>query len=334
MFRIFLITFSMSLAVPAWAGGIDAAAINDAAYPAKLPSSKKPAAAVVKLQILLDRAHFSPGEIDGTLGDNARKALRAFAEARGSGSGTTLSPELWNLLTATTDAPTIVEYKITEADTGGPFLKHLPAKMEEMKGLKALSYRSPREGLSEKFHISEDLLAALNPGKGFDRPGEVILVPNVLVRADRMAISRVEIDKSRESVTALDAAGRVVAFFPATVGSSEKPTPSGAFKVTSTDPDPTYRYDPAYKFKGVKSRKPFTIRPGPNNPVGSFWIGLSAQGYGVHGTAAPDSVGKTASHGCVRLTNWDARFLGENIKRGTPVVFIDAPDSATLGSAR
>jgi lipoprotein-anchoring transpeptidase ErfK/SrfK len=135
-------------------------------------------------------------------------------------------------------------------------------------------------------------------------------------------------------VTALDSAGKVIAFFPATVGSTEKPTPSGSLKVTSTDPNPTYRYDPSYHFAGVKSKKPFTIRPGPNNPVGSYWIGLSAQGYGIHGTGEPDRVGKTASHGCVRLTNWDARFVGEHVKRGTPVAFLDAPNDATVGKVR
>jgi lipoprotein-anchoring transpeptidase ErfK/SrfK len=128
-------------------------------------------------------------------------------------------------------------------------------------------------------------------------------------------------------VTAFDASGALIAFFPATVGSEEKPSPSGTLKVISTEPNPTYRYDPEYKFKGVKSRRPFTIRPGPNNPVGLFWIGLSANGYGIHGTPDPSKVSKSESHGCVRLTNWDAVWLGRNVKKGTPVVFVDGPDS-------
>jgi lipoprotein-anchoring transpeptidase ErfK/SrfK len=107
------------------------------------------------------------------------------------------------------------------------------------------------------------------------------------------------------------------------VGSEEKPSPGGSFKVMSADRNPTYRYNPEYKFKGVKSKKPFTIAPGPNNPVGSYWIGLSAEGYGIHGTPNPSKVSKAESHGCVRLTNWDVGLLASNVKKGTPVVFAD-----------
>jgi lipoprotein-anchoring transpeptidase ErfK/SrfK len=195
--------------------------------------------------------------------------------------------------------------------------------MEDMKDLKALSYTSPREALAEKFHMSEGLLTDLNSGKKFDRAGEIILVANVLGKQAKLTIGRVEIDKSRQTVRAFDPSGALIAFFPATVGSEEKPTPSGSFKVVSADANPNYRYNPDYKFKGVKSRQAFTIPPGPNNPAGSYWIGLSAEGYGIHGTPNPSKVSKSESHGCVRLTNWDVGLLGSNIKKGTPVVFID-----------
>ncbi len=115
----------------------------------------------------------------------------------------------------------------------------------------------------------------------------------------------------------------MVAVFPASVGSDEKPTPTGTLKVISSDANPNYRYNPDYKFKGVKAKKPFNIMPGPNNPVGSYWIGLSAEGYGIHGTPNPSKVGKSESHGCVRLTNWDVAWLGKYIKKGTPVAFVD-----------
>ena len=118
---------------------------------------------------------------------------------------------------------------------------------------------------------------------------------------------------------------------PATVGSEEKPTPSGTLKVISADPNSFYRYNPEYKFKGVKSKKPFKIAPGPNNPVGSFWIGLSAEGYGIHGSPDPSKVSKTASHGCIRLTNWDANLLGASVKKGTSVVFVDEPEESRNG---
>ena len=171
--------------------------------------------------------------------------------------------------------------------------------------------------------MSEALLSALNPGKKFDRAGDTVFVANVLNKPNKLTIGRVEVDKSRQTVKAFDTQGALVAFFPATVGSDEKPTPSGTLKVVSSDPNPNYRYNPDYKFKGVKSKHPFTIKPGPNNPVGSYWVGLSAEGYGIHGTADPSKVSKSESHGCVRLTNWDGALLGRNIKKGTPVDFVD-----------
>ena len=200
-----------------------------------------------------------------------------------------------------------------------------------MKDLKALSYTSPREALAEKFHMSEGLLEALNSGKKFDRAGEIILVANVLNKQVKLTIGRIEVDKSRQTVTAFDRSGTLLAFFPATVGSEEKPTPNGSFKVVSTDANPNYRYNPDYKFKGVKSKQAFTIQPGPNNPAGSYWIGLSAEGYGIHGTPNPSKVSKTESHGCVRLTNWDVDLLGSNVKKGTPVVFVDTPQGGRKG---
>ena len=312
------------LVLPAAAAGLDAAAINNAEFGSKPPGDDK-VEPVVKAQVLLDRARFSPGEIDGKLGENAQKALRAFAEAKGLATGKALTPEIWSALAPTSTDPVIVEYKISENDVKGPFLEKLPAKMEEMKDLKALSYTSPREALAEKFHMSEGLLEALNSGKKFDRAGEVILVANVLNKQAKLTVGRIEVDKSRQTVRAFDPSGALVAFFPATVGSEEKPTPNGSFKVVSTDANPNYRYNPDYKFKGVKSKQAFTIRPGPNNPAGSYWIGLSAEGYGIHGTPNPSKVSKTESHGCVRLTNWDVGLLGSNVKKGTPVVFVDAP---------
>ena len=178
--------------------------------------------------------------------------------------------------------------------------------------------------------MSEALLAALNPGKKFDRAGETIFVANVrdhAGQAERSAGSR-STSRGRPSRRSIRS-GALVAFFPATVGSEEKPTPSGTLKVVSCDANPNYRYNPDYKFKGVQSKRPFTIKPGPNNPVGSYWIGLSAEGYGIHGTPEPSKVSKSESHGCVRLTNWDAALLGSSIKKGTPVEFRRRPSART-----
>jgi lipoprotein-anchoring transpeptidase ErfK/SrfK len=310
------------LAGPALAAGLDMAAINNAEFRAK-PSEDKIDAAVVKAQILLDRALFSPGEIDGKFAENTKKALRAFAEAKGLAFQNALTKEIWGKLIETSQDPVISQYTISESDVKGPFLDKIPAKMEDMKGLKALGYTSAREALAEKFHMSEALLSALNAGKKFDRAGETIFVANVAGRQNKLAIGRIEVDKPRQTVKAFDQQGALIAFFPATVGSSDKPTPSGTLKVVSSHSNPTYGYNPDYGFKGVRSKRPFDIQPGPNNPAGAYWIGLSAEGYGIHGTPVPGRISKSESHGCVRLTNWDAILLGSNIKKGTPVEFVE-----------
>ena len=303
---------------------MDAASINNAAFEtSKLPKEGKIDPLVIKTQILLDRARFSPGEIDGKLGENAQKALKAFAEAKGLKPNQPLTPEVWKALAGTSSDAVVTEYKISNDDIKGPFLERLPSKMEDMRHLKALGYTSAREALAEKFHMSEALLDALNPKKKFDQAGESILVVNVLGNDAKLKVDRIEVDKSRQTVKAFASSDELVAFFPATVGSKEKPTPSGTLKVVSVDANPNYRYNPDYKFKGVRSKQVFTIKPGPNNPAGSFWIGLSAEGYGIHGTSNPSTVSKTESHGCVRLTNWDAGLLGRNVKKGTVVTFVE-----------
>ncbi|MHC2254528.1 lipoprotein-anchoring transpeptidase ErfK/SrfK [Bradyrhizobium embrapense] len=329
MFRLssvanFALVLLLASAAPAIAAGLDAVAINDAAAPpAKLPGRQQISASVAKLEILLDRAHFSPGEIDGKLGDNAQKALTAFAEAKGLSFDKAVTADLWSRLAAASEGAVIVTYTIVDADVKGPFLKKIPARMEDMKSLPALNYTSPREAIAEKFHMSEALLQALNPGQKFDKPGDGIAVANVLDPGKPPAIARVEVDKTRQTLSTFDAAGKLLAFYPATVGSTEKPTPTGTLKVTAVNKNPTYRYNPKYKFKGVRSNKPFTIKPGPNNPVGVVWINLSGEGYGIHGTGDPGKVSKAASHGCVRLTNWDAQRVAAGVAKGTPVTFLE-----------
>lgn len=320
----------LCLALPAEAAEIDAVAVNTADYQASKSRREGIDSFIVKVQVLLDRARFFPGEIDGKLGENALKALKALAEAKGLTAPDPLTPEVWNVLAATSSGDAIVQYKITKDDVKGPFLEKLPAKMEDMKNLAALSFTSAREALAEKFHMSEELLKVLNPKKNFEQAGEIIFVANVTSAFDQK-VGRIEVDKSRQTVKAFAPSGELVAFFPATVGSEEKPTPSGTLKVISTDANPNYRYNPDYKFKGVKSKTAFTIKPGPNNPVGSYWIGLSAEGYGIHGTPNPSKISKSESHGCVRLTNWDVGLLGKNVKKGTPVTFVESPQADKKG---
>ncbi|MHB8271798.1 L,D-transpeptidase family protein [Bradyrhizobium sp.] len=301
--------------------------INGASFTGKLPSEDNISPLAVKVQVLLDRARFSPGEIDGRFGDNVEKAMRAFAEANSLPLGKVLTSEIWSKLQQASSDAVIAEYVLTEGDIKGPYIEKLPAKMEDMKSLKALSYTGPKEALSERFHMSQDLLTALNPGQKFDHAGAKINVVNLPKEAPAKA-ARVEVDKSRETVRAFAKDGTLIAFYPATVGSQEKPTPTGTLKVVSIQPNPTYRYDPEYKFKGVKSTKPFTINAGPNNPVGTMWIGLSQQGYGIHGTNEPSRVSKSESHGCVRLTNWDAARLAQSLKKGVEVSFVEGKQAS------
>ncbi len=306
---------------------LDLQAVN-AAEPLKTSASKNKGLdpVLVRAQVLLDRAGFSTGEIDGREGDNFRKAMRAFAVVRGLKHGKQLTPELWAALIETSPEPALVEYTVSENDVKGPFLDKVPAKMEDMQGIQRLSYSSPIEALAEKFHMSESLLKALNPKISFEA-GQTIVVANVMEEVGDTKVARIEIDKSERVLRAFKKDGTIVGIFPATVGSTEKPAPSGSFRVTKVAPNPTYRYNPAYGFKGVKATKPFTISPGPNNPVGVVWIGLSIPSYGIHGTPNPSQVSKTKSHGCVRLTNWDARKLAKMVDKNTIVDFVGTEGS-------
>ncbi|WP_407192316.1 L,D-transpeptidase family protein [Bradyrhizobium sp. STM 3566] len=320
---IFLV-FALA-ALPAFGAEMTVDAINSAEPSKTTLSNDKPTPAGVRLQVLLDRAHFSPGEIDGRFGENARKALRAYTEAQQLPSSDALTDEVWKALRAD-DRPATMTYTIAEQDVAGPFLRKLPSRMEEMKGIPKLSFTSPREALAEKFHMSEQLLAALNPGRQFDRAGETIVVVDSThggSAASPTKADRIEIDKRRQTVKLFDKSNVLIGFYPATVGSEEKPSPSGTFKVTEISRNPTYRYNPAYHFKDVRSHRPFKINPGPNNPVGTVWINLSAEGYGIHGTPSPGKISKVQSHGCVRLTNWDAERVAASVSKGTQVAFVD-----------
>ena len=304
---------------PAWSATIDAQAINEAQWSEKKPAPGGLNPLIVKLQVLLDRARFSPGEIDGKSGENVDKAAAAYAAAQNSSSG--LSADVWQKLTETFKGPIIVEHKISEADVKGPFAEKRPAKMEEMKDLPALSYVDAKEKLAEQFHMSPELLVALNPDQKFDKAGDTILVANVSAGKFEGKVARIEIDKTKQILKALGPSNTLLAVYPVTAGSTEKPAPDGVLKVTSVAKNPTYRYNPDYAFKGVKSRAPFTIKPGPNNPVGLVWIGLNKEGYGIHGTPEPSKVSKTESHGCIRLTNWDALQLASAVGKGVAVEF-------------
>ncbi len=175
------------------------------------------------------------------------------------------------------------------------------------------------EELAERCHSSPKLLTALNPGKAFDKPEEDILVPNVLTPPPPRAASIV-VSASGPSVTVLDGEDRVIAYYPASVGSHHDPLPIGTAKILGRKRNPKFHYNPKLFWDAHPKDTKETIQPGPNNPVGLVWIELSVPHYGIHGTPEPGRIGRTQSHGCIRLTNWDALELADIVKPGTRAV--------------
>lgn len=298
------------------AQGIDKAAFSTASVDTE-PGRQM----MIRAQVLLDRAHFSPGVIDGRYGENVRQAIAAFEAARGLPVDGQLDAQVFEALAAGDATPVMQDYAITQEDVAGPFVETIPTDYEQMAKLEKLAYRNPAELLAEKFHMDEDLLRALNPNVDFSQAGTTILVVRPGADVLPAKVARIEVDKAEREARAFDAAGKLLAVYPATVGSSDMPAPSGEWEVATVAPAPTWTYDPAKLNFGKGDRK-LTIAAGPNNPVGSIWIDLTKDTYGIHGTPDPEKVGKADSHGCVRLTNWDAQELGSAVSKGTQVVFV------------
>jgi lipoprotein-anchoring transpeptidase ErfK/SrfK len=320
MIRLLVVAAAFLLACGgAEAAKQDLADVNQAQFASDTPKGFSPV--VLKAQILLDRARFSPGLIDGHLGESFTKAVSAFQTANGFPSDGKLTQETWDKLLATSASPVLITYELTRKDVRGPFTKRIPARLERMARLSRLGYHNAAEKLAERFHISEPLLQRLNPGIGLRKAGTKLLVPDIGRGDPPAAIAEVEVDKEARVLRALDPSGKALAVYPASIGSDEKPAPTGQAQVKRVVHNPTYHYDPHFAFKGVKTKRPFTIAAGPNNPVGSIWIDLSIESYGIHGTPEPGKIGKTFSHGCIRLTNWDAEDLASMVKKGTKVTF-------------
>lgn len=277
--------------------------------------------ALIRAEVLLARAHFSPGVIDGQDGGNLQNAIGAFEEAHGLPVDGKMDQEVWAALAKDT-RPALTDYVITPEDVKGPFTPKIPTDMAQMAKLPALGFTSPAEELAERFHMDEALLKSLNPGVDFAVAGAKIVVAALGPGKLPAPVTRVEVDKTRRQVRAYTAGGILLAVYPATVGSTERPAPEGEWAVRAVAPKPTYTYDPSRLTFGKASSGKLTIQPGPNNPVGSTWIDLTKDTYGLHGTPDPRLVGKTASHGCVRLTNWDVRQLSQAVKKGTVVAFV------------
>lgn len=272
-----------------------------------------------KAQILLDRSHASPGVVDGITGRNMLKAISAFELMQGLPIDGVLDAEVWNRLKLMDTSPVMQSYTLTQADIDGPYAKSIPHNYAEQAKMKGLYYTSVLEMLGEKFHMDVNFIKALNPGKDFNKVGETILVADPGPE-DTRPLSLLIAHKGASELYGFDESGKMIVAYPATIGSSDTPSPTGKVKVVGIAPNPTYHYDPK-NFVQAGNMNKLILPAGPNNPVGNMWIALSKKSYGIHGTPEPAKIDKTRSHGCVRLANWDAQALSKRIKPGITVEF-------------
>lgn len=317
-------------------GPLSRDAIENAAYtpPPAAPSNQagqadgqapqaqpQPDPALIRAQVLLERARFSPGAIDGLDGSNMRQAISAFQAAQGLPVNGQLDAEVMGRLRAAGVGAITSTYEITQQDLAGPYLGTVPTDLAAQGQAAHMGYANVIEALAERFHVTEALLRAMNPGADFNRVGQALLVPAINRTPLPADVDHIDVDKKEGSVKAYDADNKLIAYFPATIGSGDNPTPTGTVKVNGVARNPDYTYDPS-KLSYGDGKEKVVVKPGPNNPVGVVWIDLNKPSYGIHGTPDPELVGKTASHGCVRLTNWDAWTLADKVKPGVTVRFL------------
>ncbi|HEY8848443.1 MAG TPA: L,D-transpeptidase [Thermoanaerobaculia bacterium] len=306
--------------------GLDANAINNASI--NLPiTGDVHGPSVLKAQVDLDRAHFSVGVIDGRWGRNSAITVWWWQRSHGlEPTGDVDETTFRSIAAAGGYAPAVVPHQLTADDVKGPFVD-IPKDVYDQQKLDCLCYESLREKLAEEFHCTEDFLEVLNPDVKISdlTAGATINVPNVRppLTADQHDIAKVVISIAGNSFNAFDASGNLIFHAPTTLGAGYDPSPEETVKVVKILDHPSFHYDPTLYHEVPDSMPDAHLKPGPNSPVGVVWMALSKPHYGIHGTKAPDEIGYASSHGCVRLTNWDAGEVGHRISEGVLVSFVD-----------
>jgi lipoprotein-anchoring transpeptidase ErfK/SrfK len=270
-------------------------------------------------------------------------ALKGFQTARGlTGSGTADAATV-QALDAYKELPPVIEVALSDDMLAGPFLGPIPKKPADQAKLPMMGYANAMEALAERYHTTPATLVALNSAKTPLTVGAKIKVPNVRpaasdypasfkpewratlaslsVSSDQPQAAKVVVDKSDGVLRAYDAEDKLIAQFPATMGSKHDPLPIGTWKIQGTSFLPPFHYNPDLFWDAKEGETKQTLKPGPNGPVGVVWMDLDKEHYGIHGTPTPETIGRTESHGCIRLTNWDAARLSMMVKPGTPAVF-------------